>query len=113
MPRVLDRRVTDAGAEEEDRHTEPADSNLLQLDEGTRFPASRIRWDDRGHRKEAEAGLQMLASALAAAFPRTNMNRRRECAYRGRPGPFHRFLENRREGNEGRLAAGRRPLATD
>ena len=74
--RVLDRRVTDPGAEEEDGHPEPGHSDLLQIDEGTGFPVDGIGWDDGGHRKEAQACLQLLPPALAAVLPLRDLYRR-------------------------------------
>jgi hypothetical protein len=103
--RVLDRRVTDPGAEEEDGHPEPLDPDLLQVDDGARFPGSGIGRDDGGHGEDAQAGFQVLSPALAAVLPGTYMNGRRECAHRGRLRPLHRFLDDRRERNQGGLAS--------
>ena len=111
--RVLDRRVTDPGAEEEDGHPERFDPDRLQVDDGTTFPGCGIGWDNGGHGEDAQAGFQVLSPTLAAVLPGTYMNGCRECAHRGRLRPLHRFLDDRRERNEGWLAAQRRPLATE
>jgi hypothetical protein len=55
----------------------------------------------------------VLSSALTAVLPGSDMNRRRECARRGHPRPSRRFLDDRRERNQGRLPARCGPLAAE
>ncbi len=107
----MDRRVTDPGAEEEDRHPEREEADALQVDERTRFPQVFRQRDDGRHREDAEARLEVLAPALAPVLRRWHVDGRRKSPNRRRSRPLLRFLDDRRERNQGGRAVRRGAIA--
>ena len=109
----MDRRVTDPGAEEEDGHPEREEADALQLNERTRFRDVFRQRDDGRHRHGAEARLQVLAPTLAPVLRRRHVDGRRKSTNHRRSCTLLRFLNDRRERNQGGHAVRRGAIAAE
>jgi hypothetical protein len=110
---VLDRRETDPGPKEEDRHPERADAERLQIEKRRPFLGDWISWDGSRSREEAKARLEMLAAALGTPPRSADGDRCGKRADDGGRGPFLALFDDRRERDEGGPCARRRPLAPE
>lgn len=86
---------------------------MLQGQEGPRFWARGVPWDDRGHLEEPYRGFEVLAAALAAVLLGWNQDLRGEGPSGGAASPFLRLLDEGGEGGERRLPVDRRSSASE
>jgi hypothetical protein len=110
---VLDRRETDPGPKEEDRHLERANTERLQVEKRRPFLGDGISWDGGGRSEKSEARLEMLAAALGTPPRSADGDRRGKRADDGGRGPILALLDDRRERNECRRRTRRRPLSAE
>lgn len=110
---MLDRRETDPGPKEENRHPERVKADLLQVEERSVFPFCGIRWDGGGHGEESEARFEMLPPALASVLRAGEDDRRGKCADDGGRRPLLALFHDRRERDERWRRIRRCPLSAE